>query len=93
MSTSTTTMTEDERAIWRAAYAAAFVSDLHSTVGFYLEQRAPSAFDRAMQSIAAENAIGIADAAVRRLRQWREREQPLAGAELGSWPKDWEPDE
>lgn len=94
-------MTEEERAIWRAAYAVAFVNDFEASVQHWQERReeraagprAPTPYDRAMQNITAEGAIGVADAAVRRLRQWREREEPLAGAELGSWPKEWEPDE
>lgn len=92
-------MTDDERAIWAATYAAAFVSHFRDTHASCRQDRTSPVgartlvpFDRAMQIMTAEEGITIADAAVRRLRQWRAAEEPGAGVTLGSWPKEWDDD-
>ncbi len=90
-------LTDDERAIWNAAYGAAFVEEFRRVLDVCGEHPSPTLagerpvlpFDRAMQIITAEGAITLADAAVRRLRDWRPNE-PDAGRALGSWPKEWD---
>jgi hypothetical protein len=90
-------LTDDERAIWNAAYGAAFVEEFRRIVDVCGQHPSPPLageqwvlpFDRAMQMMTAEGAITVADAAVRRLRDWRPN-RPGAGITLGSWPKEWE---
>lgn len=73
-------LTDDERAIWRAAYAAAFVADFDRNGG------EEDFFDRAAKATNAERAIALADLAVERLREWRRDEKPLAGVEFDPYP-------
>lgn len=78
-------MTAEERAIWGAAYAAAFVADFKNT------QRAAEAIgstgelpsDAAARITGAEYPAWVADLAVRRLREWRLAENPETGVTLG----------
>lgn len=82
--------TEDERAIWRAAYAAAFVSDFERMYTDVPIRKGP--FDTAARCTTAERAITVADLAIHRLRQWRHDERALAGVQLDKLPKEWEDD-
>lgn len=72
---------EEERAVWRAAYAAAFVDDFNNMARG--DHRAHGVgFDRAVESTSAERAITVADLAVCKLRDWRLSEAPDAGRKL-----------
>lgn len=80
-------MTEEERAIWRAAYAAAFAADFERTrrsaEGMPSHQRGgelPS--DAAARVTTGDYAGWIAELAVRRLREWREHEDSEFGLGL-----------
>ena len=72
-------MTEDERAIWNAAYAAALVADFEV---FCRAQAFGGGFDRAKEIATAERAIEVANHAVRELRRWRRHEDPDAGVSV-----------
>lgn len=65
---------EEEKAIWQAAYAAAFVEQ-------FINNRVQVGFDRAVDLASAEHAIAVADLTVLRLREWRRDEKPNAGFE------------
>lgn len=89
-------MTDEERAIWRATYAAAYVAEFDALEDHFQSEprtdpsgQALTPFDRAMFTQSGERACTLADAAVRRLREWRPSE-PLVGMRLGSWPKEWD---
>lgn len=92
-------MTDDERAVWQAAYAAAFVAEFDRNVvdvqPYTRGEQYVSRFDRAAQQSpsTAERAITIADLAVYRLRQWRENEQPSTGILLRAPCSLWDEDE
>jgi len=89
-------MSDDERAVWRAAYAAAFVAafdtDQAECRGYQKGSGYVSAFDQAAMHTTAERAVTLANLAVHRLRQWRDAEHGLAGVELPELPKLWEED-
>jgi hypothetical protein len=90
-------LSEDERALWRSAYAAAFVAAfdrLEAEVSPYtIGATYVSRFDRAAQLVTAERASTVADLAVHRLRQWRASEQPHEGKRLRKLPDLWEQDQ
>ena len=65
-------MTDREKAIWDAAYAAAFMLD-------FFELKRVAGWDRAEEVVSAEAATAAADLAIRRLREWRRDENPGAG--------------
>ena len=83
-------MTEEERAIWRAAYAAAFVADFRhvtrvaETIAVRVAPGEPpeSPDETAARITHAERPAWIAEHAVRRLREWRATEDPEAGIRL-----------
>lgn len=83
-------MTDEERKIWRAAYAAAFVADFERLHSYGVQCGLSDAFDRSASSTTAERAITIADLAVARLREWRIDENPSAGTALEPHPKEWD---
>jgi hypothetical protein len=86
-------MSHDEREIWRAAYAAAFVLDFEARRRDWEDNGASivsSPFDEAARSVTAERSITVADLAVARLAQWRQKEDSLAGVELRPHPKAWD---
>jgi hypothetical protein len=64
--------TSEEKAIWNAAYAAAFVAEFN-------KMREVSNWDRADALVSAEAPITLADTAVERLREWRSDEDATAG--------------
>jgi hypothetical protein len=79
-------VTDEELAIWRAAYATAFVSesDWYRRNGYF-------DFDEALKRTSAELAASFADAAVAKLRKWRREEEPKTGIELPDYVKEnWE---
>lgn len=88
--------TDDERSIWRAAYAAAFVAAFDrneaEAIPYTRGEVYVGRFDRAAQCTTAERAITVADLAVHRLRQRRDAEQALAGVMPEALPKEWEDD-
>ncbi len=84
-------MTGEEKAIWNAAYAAAFMADWERQYKSCLEadertghrgygERAVTPYDKACMVVSAEAAISRADLAVLRLRQWRAAGEPQTGA-------------
>lgn len=85
----------EELALWRALYAAAFVSQFEWGERHLLNDRSGkirSCFDEAARQQTAERAITIADLGIYRLRQWRAEEEPGASVELGALPKEWDQD-
>jgi hypothetical protein len=68
-------VTPEEQEIWRAAYAAAFVT------WFYRSEQVTD-FNEAAVSVTAEGPITVADLAVLRLREWRAEEEPTAGKDF-----------
>lgn len=84
-----TPMTDEERAIWQVAYAAAFVAEFERSYALYEEARSKSPFDSAATSISAERAITVAELAVFRLREWREQENEDAGRLLPDLDQYW----
>jgi hypothetical protein len=87
-------LSEDERALWRSAYAAAFVAEFDrieaEATPYTRGEVYVGRFDRAAQLITAERASTVADLAVHRLRQWRASEQPHEGKRLRKLPDLWE---
>jgi hypothetical protein len=84
-------MSTEEREIWRAAYAAAFVADFERKHEYYRNDLiAGSPFDEAARVVYAERAITVADLAIVRLRQWRDDNDALAGCMLKPHPKEWD---
>lgn len=75
-------MTEEERKVWRAAYAAAFMVLFHESELGAREARVRTPFDRAVDLATAEAPIVLADLAVIRLREWRRDERSMAGWEI-----------
>lgn len=80
-------MNEQEKAIWNAAYGAAFVTELLSARE--LAESIPSAqrqgelpTDFAIRLTSAEQSGYFADLAVQRFRDWRKEENPKLGDEV-----------
>lgn len=77
-------MTEEEHAIWHAAYAAAFVADFDRAYFFFsregvkslLPEDEGSPFDAAARCTNAERSWTIADRAVQAFRKWKKEEEP-----------------
>ncbi len=69
-------MSDEDRAIWNAAYSVAFVSY------FDMMYAHTGNFDKSLEVVNAERAIDIANHAVRRLREWRDNEDPYAGIKV-----------
>lgn len=80
-----TQMTDEERKVWRAAYAAAFMVEFHEAELQARESRSRSPFDQAAALATAETPIAMADIAVIRLREWRRDERETAGYELDTF--------
>lgn len=83
-------MTEEERAIWRAAYAAEFVAQFRNSERDWNDNGASimtNGFDEAAKQISAERAITVADLAVECLREWRRDEEPAAGVAFSPYPR------
>jgi len=76
-------MTDEELSIWRASYAAAFVSELKWWV-----TNSRYDFDAGLERTSAELAASYADAAVAKLRKWRREEEPNTGTELPDYVKE-----
>lgn len=75
---------ERERAVWDAAYAAAFVADFHKSIAL-------SGFDAALRVTTAERPAHVADAAVRELRRWRLQEDHRVGDGFWTAEPPWQP--
>lgn len=77
-------MNAEEHAIWRAAYAAAFVADFERTyvifanagVDSLLPEDEGSPFDAAARVTDAERSWTVADRAVQAFRKWQKEEEP-----------------
>lgn len=86
-------LTEDERALWRSTYAAAFVGEFEhlatEVTPYTAGSRYVSRFELAARGITAERAVTIADLAVHRLRQWRVV-MAQAGRGLRKLPDEWD---
>lgn len=61
------------QSVWEATYAAAFVAEVNRALGTVDTLGRGVSFDRALENN-AETAIAIADAAVKQLVDWCERE-------------------
>jgi hypothetical protein len=75
-------VTPEEQELWQKAYAATFANEFYRSFALFQD------VDRTAKSINAELAATIADLAVFRLRQWREREAPRMGIGLDI-PEEW----
>ena len=69
-------MTDTDKAIWTATYAASFVAQFHAGYGMNIGGRMVT-FEQALSGN-AEQAIALADAAVAQLRDWEKDEGPSA---------------
>jgi hypothetical protein len=58
-------LTDEETTVWHAAYGATFATKFEDWV-------ATEGYEYAAQVMTAERAVAVADAAVQRLREWRE---------------------
>lgn len=69
-------MSDEQLAIWRAAYAAAYVADI------YHRLRVNGDWDAASTTASVERAMDAADYAVKELGEWRKNEEPSRGIAL-----------
>jgi hypothetical protein len=58
-------LTDEEIAVWHAAYGTSFATKFE-------DWAATEGYEYASQVMSAERAVAVADAAVQRLREWRE---------------------
>ena len=72
-------MTDEERQVWRATYASAYVAEFKRTCE---AGPADPSFGTALRCTCAETAARIADSSVRQLRRWRELRDPECGVSV-----------